>query len=206
MAGICEALSNHGTTRRTMVSISRERMGTSLDVIEMQNLVELRASKSYVFVLQAAALGAVLATVLSAFSFVGLAALDAVTQRRAEFEAVPTLWDLSKATLLMCAITVVWFGPFGSIAGAAAAVVLHLRRRSIRSFKRLLTESAVFGLLAACVLPVYDAAIYSHKLRYQSLAPLILIVPLCIASGAAGGVLFRRHFFPANGAEMHQEE
>lgn len=167
----------------------------------MDTQVESRTHGFWLFLLQAATLGAVLATVFSALSFTASAALAAVATRQSEFEPAPTLWDIAKGTGLLCVITVVWYGPFGLLAGAIGAVVLHRRRPRIHSLKRLLIEAAAFGLLAAISVPFYDA-VCSRSLRYigygYSGAQLIAIIPFCVASSVIGSVSFRSRVIPKN--------
>jgi RsiW-degrading membrane proteinase PrsW (M82 family) len=59
----------------------------------------------------------------------------------------PTVWDVGRATLLLCPITAVSCGSFGFLAGIAGSAAIYLRRRRIQGTKRLLIESAVAGFV-----------------------------------------------------------
>lgn len=164
----------------------------------MGTQAESRGTKLWPFLLQAAVLGAVLATLLSALSIAGTRALGAVLTKSLDFESAPTLWDVAKATLLLCTLTVVWWGPFGFLAGALGASVLHLRKATVRTFRRLLIESAGCGLLAALLFTLYDAAVNSWSLReIQYFGPPLhwfAISILCLGGSVVFAVAFRKLF------------
>jgi membrane associated rhomboid family serine protease len=70
---------------------------------------------------------------------------------------VPNPIELAKTSLLLCPITAVSYGWFGALAGLVSATFLHLRRRRIRSNKRLILEAAIFGVILGCLYPFFVA-------------------------------------------------
>jgi len=110
-------------------------------------------------VLTTAIVGGILATVLSAFSFVALQALGALVTHTQGFESAPALLDVIKGTVLFCALTVVWSGPYGVLVGAAGGLVLHFRSGKVQNRRRLFIEASIFGVLAAVANPFYEALV-----------------------------------------------
>lgn len=93
----------------------------------MSAQVALRANTLWPLLLRTGFLGAVLATALSSLSYIGLGAVNAVLEARgSSLYSAPTVWELTKATFLFSALTLVWCGPFGFFAGAMGAAVLRL--------------------------------------------------------------------------------
>jgi len=139
---------------------------------------------------------ALLATVLSAFSFIGLQALGAVVTKSTSFEAAPTLWDIVRGTVLLCALTVVWSGPFGLLVGAAAGLVMHRRLGKIRTQRRLFSEAVIFGFFAAIANVLYEALVRWIPPRYVKYyyppAQLIAMLVACIAISLLAATLLRK--------------
>lgn len=159
---------------------------------------ESRPGKFWPFALKAAVLAAVFATVLSSAWVATLGAIAARANHRFEFESMPTLWDVGKGTVLFSVVTAGWYGPFAFLAGFAGAAVLYLRRRKIRTLKRLVVESMAIGFVLVLLFPLYDAAVYSQQLSaigYQfSLLQSTGIFVVPIAVSAVCALACRRQF------------
>src|ERR1700690_1178156 len=96
------------------------------------------------------------------------------------------LWEVGRATVLLCPITIVSCGWFGFVAGAAGAILLFFRRRSIRSTKRLVVESAAAGLMLGAIFPLADG---------RATVPHAVLCMLCgsVCGSICAGV-FRKRF------------
>jgi hypothetical protein len=158
----------------------------------MENQINSR-SALWPTILQVAILSALLATVLSSLSFVGLGALDAMVTKQAAFESVPTLWDVVKAAFLLCALTAVWYGPLGFLAGGVGGAILHFRRKRIHTLKRLVLEASALGVAVAVVLPFYALAMSRWLNTWHSTwFGLVVVLPLCVVSSVICALVFRR--------------
>jgi hypothetical protein len=154
--------------------------------------------KKWPFLLCTAALGALLTTVLPAVSIACLYALRAASENRMPFESVPTVWDIAKASFYLCALTLVWFGFFGLVAGAAEGAVLYCRRAKIRTIRRLLLESAVFGVVVTLLLPLDAAAVLAVRqrdidYRFFIACWIVGLVP-CVGIFVINALVFRKRF------------
>jgi len=143
-------------------------------------------------ILKAGAFAALLATLFSAATIELLAAFaDRVNG------STPRLWDIAKATVLLCAITIVPAGSFGFLAAVVAGTVLYLRRDRIRSVRRLLVESSAAGLVMGCLFPVFDAAVNSLAVpsfrSWLSRYELVFCVPVAVLCAVLSALLFRKH-------------
>jgi hypothetical protein len=81
--------------------------------------------------------------------------------------------DAAETVLLLFPITVVSCGPFGLLAAVTGGSAIYLRRKHIRSSKRLLTEAAVAGFLLGCLFLFFDAAENSLLLK-EPFQPLVI--------------------------------
>jgi hypothetical protein len=150
------------------------------------------------FLLKAGALGVLFATIFPAFFYVGMGALSSLFDRF-NYKAHPGLWDILKSTVLLCPITIVWYGPFGFVAGSIWAALANWRGYKIRSVKRVLASCCLYGLFASFIFPFYDAFAQFqplHDIRY-SLPQLPVVVFFCILSSLIGAFVFRKRFLPA---------
>ncbi|HME36135.1 MAG TPA: hypothetical protein VKF84_12940 [Candidatus Sulfotelmatobacter sp.] len=142
-------------------------------------------------VFKAAALAALLATVVSALA---IALFSAFATRGGDSSL--GAWDIAKSSLLLCSITAVSCGSFGFLAGLAGGTVLYARRRRIRSIKRFLIESALAGMVLGCMFPVFDAAVNSPSFGSFRLwlnpAQIVFCVPAGITCALICALAFRR--------------
>jgi|SRR5579864_1613796 hypothetical protein len=144
-------------------------------------------------ILKAGVLAATFATLFSAFAIELLTLLGPIGPT-----SYPSLWDIARAMLLLCAITVVSCGSFGFLAGIAGGTILYFRRGRIRSVKRLLLESSIAGLALGSAFPLFDAAVNSESLRsfrtWLSSAEFILCALGGLISALFCALAFRRRF------------
>lgn len=149
-------------------------------------------------ILKAGALNALLLTALSALliALMNGAGTEALEYRPGVIASssirhyVPNPIELAKTTVLLCPISAVSYGWFGFVTGLGVAALLSLRRRRIRSNKRLIIEATIFGIILGCLYPVF----VSWSGQWES--PLLLVVfpflgGICAAVSAAA---FRERF------------
>lgn len=105
----------------------------------------------FLFILQAGALAALLASLFSALVIAVLSALQPLIQT-----SRPPVWDIIKAAILLVPITAVSCGPYGLLTGTVGAALLKLRRSRIRSARRLALEAAILGFLLGFFFPFFD--------------------------------------------------
>jgi len=111
--------------------------------------------------------------------------------------------DAAETVLLLLPITAVSCGPFGLIAAFVGGSAVFLRRRRIRSGKRLLIESGIAGFLLGCLFPFFDLAANSVLLKER---PQLMVIPIQLLFYPILGVLcalicalaFRRSFIEQN--------
>ena len=143
-------------------------------------------------ILKAAALAALLATVVSAFT---IALLSAFATRGGD--SFPGPWDIAKSSLLLCSITAVSCGSFGFFAGLTGGTVLYARRRRIRSIRRFLIESALAGMVLGCMFPFFDATANSRSFESFRLwlhpAQIVFCVPVGITCALVCALVVRGH-------------
>ena|SRR3984893_19302439 len=142
------------------------------------------------FILKVAALGALLGTLAPALAITLLSGV--------RNGSLLHPLDAAETVLLLCPITAVSCGPFGLLAGIAGGTAIYLRRRRIRSSKRLLVESAIAGFLMSCLFPFFDAGVNSLFLKsFQPLVipgQIILYPILGILCALTCALVFRRYF------------
>jgi hypothetical protein len=159
----------------------------------VSNLTNTR--NSYLSVItKLAALSALLGTLAPAFAVTLLTGL--------RNGSLPHPLDSVEKMLLLCPITAVSCGPFTVLAGVAGGTAIYLRRRRIRSTRRLLIESALAGLLLSCLFPFFDAAMNLLFLKSFELFVIPLQILLCpilgIACALTCSLTFRNHFVQQN--------
>jgi hypothetical protein len=155
-----------------------------------------RSDQSVVPILKVSALGALLATATPALVITLLSALP--TGPRPDLSTRPSVVDLVRTVVFLCAITAFPCGAFGFLAGAAGSTWLRFRKQRIRSLKRLLVEAAVAGFLLGALFPFFDSAVNSPPFQKIGvlLTPLQLL--LCLVLGIVCALtctlVFRKHF------------
>ena len=139
------------------------------------------------FIVKAGVLAALLATVFSALI---IAILSAANPPQGGTTS-PTLWEIGRTALLLCPITVVSCGSFGLLAGIAGSAVFQVRKRRIRTTKRLLVESSVAGFLLGFAFPFFD-----RLLNPPSLGSIYILLsgPIGVSCAVICGLTFRKHF------------
>ncbi len=149
-----------------------------------------RAAK---FIFKASLLAAVLATVVSALLIAVLSAASSFPRGTAS----PTVLEVASNALLLIPITVVSCGFYGLVAGLAGSSLLGLRRRRIRSTRRLLIEAGIIGLLFGFLFPFFDHLVsqsYINGMQALFSAPVgALCALLCAAA-------LRRRFLKSSDA------
>ena len=94
--------------------------------------------------------------------------------------------DVAETVLLLLPITAVSCGPFGLIAAFVGGSAVFLRRRRIRSGKRLLIESGIAGFLLGCLFPFFDLAENSVLVKER---PQLMVIPIQLLFYPILGVL-----------------
>jgi hypothetical protein len=104
------------------------------------------------------------------------------------YTSSPSILDIARATFLLCPITAVSCGSFGFLAGIAGGTAIYLRRRRIRSTRRLLIECAILGFLLGFLFPLFD-----HLLNPPSLDSMkLLSAPAGVICALLCAFAFRR--------------
>ena len=117
------------------------------------------------FILKAAAFGAALGTLAPALT------ITVFTGTHNGLLLHPV--DAVETALLLLPITAVSCGSFGLITAVLGGSAVFLRRKRIRTEKRLLIESAILGFLLGCLFPFFDLALNSLFLRQR---PQLLVI------------------------------
>lgn len=145
------------------------------------------------FIVKAGLLAAVLATVVSALLIV---VLSAATPPERDTTS-PSVFEMAKTAILLCPITAVSCGPFGLLSGLLGSALLSLRKRRIRSIRRLLIEAGIIGLLFGFLFPFFYHLVsqsYINGMQALFSAPVgALCALLCAAA-------LRRRFLKSSDA------
>lgn len=139
------------------------------------------------FIVKAGLLAAVLATVVSALLIV---VLSAATPPERDTTS-PSVFEMAKTAILLCPITAVSCGPFGLLSGLLGSALLSLRKRRIRSIRRLLIEAGIVGFVLGFFFPFFDRLVSQS---YANGFQMLLSAPAGTLCALFCAVLFRHRF------------
>jgi membrane associated rhomboid family serine protease len=139
-----------------------------------------------ILILKVGVLAAALATIVSALL---VAVLSAVGPPLSDTTS-PSILDITKTTILLFPITAVSYGSFGLLAGIIGSATLVVRRRRIRSRRRLLVEASIMGFLLGFLFPFFDRLLN----RYVNPVHVLFSAPVGTFCALLCALFFRRHF------------
>jgi hypothetical protein len=139
------------------------------------------------FILKAGILAATLATVISAILIAALSAEGFPHNGTTS----PTVFEVANNAVLLVPITAVSCGSYGLLAGLAGGALFSLRRRRIRSMRKLLIEAGIAGFVLGFLFLFFDRFVgqsYANGMQLLFSAPAGALCALVCA------VAFRGHF------------
>jgi hypothetical protein len=141
--------------------------------------------RPWLFILKAALLTALLATLASALLIAVSIGLQPIVQTTR-----PSMWDITKSVLLLLPITGVSCGSYGFLAGLVGVSILKWRKRRIRSTGRLLVESAVTGFMFGLLFPFFDRLLNPPSFSGMQ---LLLSAPIGMSCAILCALTFRTY-------------